>query len=64
MDKTSANRRKFMVALGLGGAAAATAALTGKGEKTEKGVTAGEKGESKGYQLTEHVRDYYRSCRV
>jgi hypothetical protein len=64
MDKTSAKRRKFMMALGLGGAAAATAALTGKGEQAEKGVTAGEKGQSKGYQLTEHVRDYYRTCRV
>ncbi|HSD60053.1 MAG TPA: twin-arginine translocation signal domain-containing protein [Burkholderiales bacterium] len=58
------NRRKFMMALGLGGAAAATAALTGKGKKSETGVTAGEKGQSKGYQLTEHVRDYYRTCRV
>lgn len=61
---TSVNRRKFMMTLGVGGAAAATAALTGKGGKAEKGVTAGEKGERKGYQLTEHVRDYYRTCRV
>lgn len=64
MGKTNANRRKFMMALGLGGAAAATAALTGKGEKAQPGATAGEKGQSKGYQLTEHVRDYYRTCRV
>ena len=64
MSKTSANRRKFMMALGLGGAAAATAVLTGTGEQAEKGVTPGEKGRSKGYQLTEHVRDYYRTCRV
>jgi hypothetical protein len=64
MSTTNAKRRKFMMALGLGGAAAATAALTTTGEKTEKGVTAGEKGQAKGYQLTEHVRDYYRTCRV
>ena len=64
MGKTNANRRKFMMALGVGGAAAATAALTTTGDKAEKGVTAGEKGQAKGYQLTEHVRDYYRTCRV
>lgn len=64
MSKTNAKRRKFMMALGVGGAAAATAVLTATGDKTEKGVTAGEKGEAKGYQLTEHVRDYYRTCRV
>lgn len=64
MGKTNAKRRKFMMALGVGGAAAATVALTTTGDKAEKGVTAGEKGEAKGYQLTEHVRDYYRTCRV
>ncbi|HET9700987.1 MAG TPA: formate dehydrogenase [Burkholderiales bacterium] len=64
MSKTNAKRRKFMMALGVGGAAAAAAVLTATGDKTEKGVTAGEKGEAKGYQLTEHVRDYYRTCRV
>ncbi|HEX6828649.1 MAG TPA: formate dehydrogenase [Burkholderiales bacterium] len=64
MSETNAKRRKFMMALGLGGAAAAAAALTVTGGKAEKGVTAGGKGQSKGYQLTEHVRDYYRTCRV
>jgi hypothetical protein len=64
MSTTNTKRRKFMMTLGLGGAAAAAAALTVKGAKKEKGVTAAAKGERKGYQLTEHVREYYRTCRV
>jgi len=65
MSGKNVNRRKFMMTLGLGGAAVAAVALSGKQEPArEKGVTAGEKGASKGYQVTEHVRDYYRTCRV
>jgi hypothetical protein len=64
MSNAKVDRRKFMMTLGLGGAAAAAAVLTGQGGQPQKGVTAGEKGESKGYQLTEHVRNYYRTCRV
>lgn len=65
MSGKTVNRRQFMMTLGVGGAAAAAAALTGKQESAQaKGVTAGEKGASKGYQATEHVRDYYRTCQV
>lgn len=56
-------RRKFMAALGLGGAAAAAAALTGGGAdagKTAKADTA----ERKGYRESAHVREYYRTARV
>jgi hypothetical protein len=64
MSKANVNRRKFVMTLGVGSVAAAAATLTGKGEKTGKGVAAGGEGERKGYQVTEHVREYYRTCRV
>jgi hypothetical protein len=61
--KPASSRRKFLATLGVGGAAAATVALTrqaGEPElKSEQGAAQG-----KGYQLTEHVRNYYRSTKV
>jgi hypothetical protein len=64
MSKANVNRRKFVMTLGAAGVAAATVALSGKGEKAGKGTAAGGEGERKGYQVTEHVREYYRTCRV
>ena len=59
----SSSRRKFLATLGAGGAAAATVAITRPGAKPESVVeTATPQG--KGYQLTEHVRNYYRTAKV
>lgn len=63
MSTTSASRRKFMVALGLGGAAAAAAALTRQPENAKQ-KAADDQAKGKGYQLTEHIREYYRTARV
>ena len=60
---SSSDRRKFLTTLGIGGAAAATVALTRQpaetGQSTETPAAQG-----KGYQVTEHVRNYYRSAKV
>ncbi len=62
-NKPSSSRRKFLTTLGVGGAAAAAVALTqhrGQPEQaTDKTAPQG-----KGYQLTEHVRNYYRTAKV
>ena len=61
--KSSSSRRKFLATLGVGGAAAATVVLTRQGAEHEpKSVAATRQG--KGYQLTEHVRNYYRTAKV
>ena len=61
--KSSSSRRKFLATLGVGGAAAATVALTRQGAEPAVGSTAAVP-QGKGYQLTEHVRNYYRTAKV
>ena len=63
--KPSSSRSKFLTALGVGGAAAAAAVMTqraGRPEPVASAKTAAPQG--KGYQLTEHVRNYYRTAKV
>jgi hypothetical protein len=64
MDKTKRSRRNFLVAVGAGSAAtvAAVAAKTVSPVAGEASKTAGSK--STGYQVTEHVRKYYRTTLV
>lgn len=57
------SRRNFLLAAGAGGVVATAAVVvTQSGERTEKRAAAPETG--KGYQLTEHVRNYYRTAKV
>lgn len=62
MSKVS--RRKFMLALGAGSAGAVAVALTQNkaGEKTKTAAATDPK--AAGYQVTSHVRNYYRTTRV
>ena len=57
------SRRKFLAAAGVGGAAAAVVAVTGRDEKPgvdeKQAATQG-----KGYQVTAHVRRYYETTKV
>ena len=56
------SRRKFLVALGAGGASA-TVALVAK--EKEQGTTEAAKEESsRGYRVTEHIQNYYRTAKV
>ena len=62
-SRLTSSRRKFLATLGVGGAVAATAAITRQGAAPEQAAApAGPQG--KGYQLTEHVRNYYRTAKV
>ena len=63
--QTDVKRRSFLLTVGLGGAGAAAAVLGTRAlapEKAEAVKPATAPG--KGYQLTEHVRNYYRTTRV
>ena len=61
--KSTSSRRKFLATLGVGGAAAAAVALNRQAaEPSTKSEVAAPQG--KGYQVTEHVRNYYRTAKV
>ncbi len=57
------SRRNFLLAAGAGGVAAAAAVVAGKssqGQPKKAEVVSG----SKGYHVTEHIRNYYRTAKV
>jgi hypothetical protein len=62
---TRSGRRNFLAALGAGGAATAAAVASKVVPQQPKatGTTVDERG-AKGYELSEHVRNYYRTARV
>ena len=61
--KPISSRRKFLATLGVGGAAAAAVALNRQPpEPALKSEVPAPQG--KGYQVTEHVRNYYRTAKV
>ena len=62
--KSATNRRKFLLAAGLGGAGAAVVAMgkAGKGAAPAQAAGAGE--EASGYRDTEHIRKYYKTTQV
>ena len=62
--KPSSSRRKFLAALGVGGAAAAAAVITQQTGQPEPPSAKTGAPQGKGYQLTEHVRNYYRTAKV
>ena len=62
-SKPNSTRRKFLAALGAGGAVATTIALNPQKQEPEKSSETAAAG-GKGYQLTEHVRNYYRSTKI
>ena len=61
--KAKLSRRHFLLAVGAGTAASAAAIVAKKeadnGSSQDKGVES-----KKGYQLTEHVRNYYRTAKI
>ena len=61
--KPTSSRRKFLATLGAGGAAVAAVVVSRQGTEPERAAgTIAPTG--KGYQLTEHVRNYYRTAKV
>jgi hypothetical protein len=63
-SKAKLTRRNFLLAAGAGSAAgvAAIAAVTKPGSPAASQDTSPES--KKGYQLTEHVRNYYRTAKI
>lgn len=60
---TRMSRRKFLAAVGVGGAATAAVVASKTGSTPEPAARAdGQQG--KGYQLTAHVRRYYETTKV
>jgi hypothetical protein len=53
-----------LAALGVGGAAAAAAVITQQNGQPEPPSAKTAVPQGKGYQLTEHVRNYYRTAKV
>ena len=62
--KPSSSRRKFLATLGAGGAVAAAVVLTQQSGQPELTSAKTTPPQGKGYQLTEHVRNYYRTAKV
>ncbi len=62
MPAANPNRRKFFAAAAAGSAVAVGAAVVGKPAApapAKEGKTGG-----KGYRMTEHIRNYYRTAKV
>ena len=57
------SRRNFLLAA-TAGTAATAAAIVGKQQSDKPGADGSAKPTGKGYQLTEHVQNYYRTARI
>jgi len=58
------NRRKFLLAAGLGGAGAAAAVVTASKTKATMPGTAPATDEASGYRVSAHVLKYYKTTEV
>jgi hypothetical protein len=64
MSKPKLSRRSFLLGAGAAGAAGVAAIATKVAQPVAPGTTVKEETARKGYQLTEHVRNYYRTTQV
>ncbi|MGH8618362.1 MAG: formate dehydrogenase [Burkholderiales bacterium] len=62
MSAANPNRRKFFAAAAAGSAVAVGAAIVGKPEAPPPAKAS--KAAGKGYRVTEHIRNYYRTAKV
>jgi len=60
--KAKLSRRNFLLTLGAGGAATAAAIVATKSTTTVQSNKS--KRDTRGYQATEHVNNYYRTTKV
>lgn len=63
MSKSKLSRRNFLLGAGAAGAAGVAALAAKTTAPAVPGTTVKEEG-GKGYQLSEHVRNYYRTTRI
>ena len=62
--KTRLSRRNFLLAAGAGGVAGAAAIVAGNSVKQKPVAVPDDKRSGKGYQVSEHVNNYYRTTKV
>ena len=62
--KADLKRRRFLLALGAGGAGAAAVATSSLVRPVLPASVPGDPESSQGYRETEHVRDYYATTRI
>jgi len=60
----SSSRRGFLISVGSGGVAAAAAAVSVVAPATEPDNKTSSPQAKRGYQLSEHVKKYYRTTRA
>jgi len=58
------SRRNFLLAVGAGGAATAAAIAASTAPGVSRGAAAEGKRPSRGYRMSEHVNNYYRTAKV
>ncbi|MBA2689692.1 MAG: formate dehydrogenase [Burkholderiales bacterium] len=63
-QKANKGRRNFLFALGAAGAGAATVAVIKQAPPLATPATSAEPQQGRGYQVTDHVRTYYKTARV
>jgi len=64
MKTTKTNRRKFLMAAGLGGAGAVAAVVAGKQAPQKPEQAAAAQPQQDGYRETDHIRKYYKTTEV
>ena len=64
VGKAKLSRRNFLFALGAGGAASAAALVAKTAPPAAPAASGNDKRKTKGYQASEHVRNYYRTAKV
>ena len=62
-SKPKLGRRNFLLAVGAGGAATAAAIVAKTGSPTETTSAEAQAG-SRGYKVSAHIRNYYRTAKV
>ena len=63
-SKTKLSRRNFLVAASAGGVATAAAIVAGTPSKPKPAVANLDKRSGKGYAVSEHINNYYRTTKV
>ena len=64
MKTAGTNRRKFLMAAGLGGAGAVAAVVAGKQAVQAPGQSAAAQPQTSGYRATPHILAYYTTAPV
>jgi len=63
-SQTKLSRRNFLFAVGAGGAASAAAIVAKTVPQAQPAATADDKKAGRGYQVSEHIRNYYRTTKI